>query len=82
MIDLLEWVGSLTDLAGAFLLATHTRLSRFGWLAFLASNLALIGFFAGIERFGLLVQQLGFTATTLFGLYRAGFPFRPSRGVP
>lgn len=83
MIDFLEWAGSLSGLAGAFLLATHTRFSRYGWLAFLAANLALIGFSIGIGRYGLLVQQVGFTATTLLGLYRAGFalPFLRVRGL-
>ena len=41
LIDQLEWIGSLSGLVGAFLLATHTRGSRYGWLAFLAANLAL-----------------------------------------
>ena len=74
MIDVLEWAGALCGLAGAFLLATHSRYSRFGWFAFLAANLALVGFSIGIGRYGLLVQQVGFTATTLLGICRAGFP--------
>lgn len=73
MIDLLEWCGSLSGLLGAFLLATHTRISRYGWLAFFAANIAMIGFAIGIGRYGLLVQQLGFTATSLLGIHRAGF---------
>lgn len=83
MIDFLEWAGALSGLAEAFLLATHTRFSRYGWLAFLAANLALIGFAIGIGRYGLLVQQVGFTATTLLGLYRAGFvlPLRRFRSL-
>ena len=83
MIDFLEWAGSLSGLVGAFLLATHTRFSRYGWLAFLAANLALIGFAIGIDRYGLLAQQVGFTATTLLGLYRAGFalPFLRLRSL-
>ncbi len=75
MIDFLEWAGSLTSLLGAFLLATHTRVSRYGWLAFLVANIALVGFAFGIERNGLLLQQLGFMATSVLGAYRAGFPF-------
>ena len=62
MIDFLEWAGSLSGLLGAFLLATHTRVSRYGWLAFLAANVAMIGFALGIGRYGLLVQQIGFMA--------------------
>jgi hypothetical protein len=72
VIDYLEWIGALSGLLGAFLLATHTNISRYGWIAFLAANIALIGFAIGIERYGLLLQQVGFMATSLLGLYRAG----------
>ena len=75
MSDFLEWAGSLTGLAGAFLLATHSRVSRYGWLAFLVANLAMLGFALGIQRYGLFVQQLGFMGTSLLGIYRAGFVF-------
>ena len=73
MLDFLEWTGSFFGLAGAFLLATRTRFSRYCWLAFLSANLALIGFALGIGRYGLLVQQIGFMVTSLLGIYRAGF---------
>ena len=73
MIDWLEWIGSLSGLAGAFVLATNTRFSRYGWLAFLAANVAMIGFAVGIGRYGLLAQQAGFMLTSLLGIYRAGF---------
>lgn len=72
MIDALEIVGSASGLLGALLLATHTRVSRYGWLAFLLANFALIGFAIGIERYWLLAQQLGFMLTSLLGLYRSG----------
>ena len=80
-----EWSGSLCGLMGAFLLATHTRLSRYGWVAFFVANIAMVGFALGIERYGLLVQQIGFMATSLLGMYRAGFTlpfhrFRSFRG--
>ncbi|ART61459.1 hypothetical protein CBP36_21055 (plasmid) [Acidovorax carolinensis] len=75
MITLLEWGGSLLGLLGAFLLATHSRLSKYGWIAFLAANLAMVAFAIGIERYGLLVQQIGFTATSVLGLRRAGLLF-------
>ncbi len=72
MITALEWTGSILGLLGAFLLATHTSISRYGWIAFLAANVAMIGFAYGIDRYGLLVQQLGFMATSLLGIYRSG----------
>lgn len=71
MATVLEWVGCLVGLLGAFLLATNTSISRYGWIAFLVANLAMIGLAILIDRWGLLVQQLGFTATSLLGLYRA-----------
>ncbi len=72
MLTTLEWAGSLLGLLGAYLLATHSRMSRYGWIAFLAANVAMIAFAIGIERYGLLVQQAGFMGTSLLGLRRAG----------
>ena len=72
MIDLCEWTGTATGLLGAFLLATHSRFSRYGWLAFLLANVAMIGFAWQIEKYGLLLQQLGFLATSILGIHRAG----------
>lgn len=73
MISFLEWAGCFAGLLGAFLLATHTRVSRYGWLAFLAANLLMIAFAAAIRHYGLLVQQVGFMGTSLLGIHRAGF---------
>lgn len=72
MIDGLEIAGTAFGLIGAFLLATNTRISRYGWIAFLLANVALVGFAIGIERYWLLAQQVGFTATSLLGLVRSG----------
>ena len=38
----LEWTGAALGLLGAFLLATNSRFSRFGWVAFLVSNMCWI----------------------------------------
>lgn len=78
MIDALEWIGSLSGLLGALLLATHTRVSQYGWIAFFVANVALIAFSVGIDRYGLLVQQLGFMGTSLLGLYRSGLFSSPA----
>ena len=69
----LEWTGAIFGLLGAFLLATNTRFSRYGWVAFLAANVAMIAFAFSINADGLLLQQEGFMITSLIGLYRAGF---------
>ena len=70
---LFEWSGSIAGLLGAFLLATNTRVSRYGWVAFAVANVAMIAMALLNELHGLLLQQLGFMATSTLGLYRAGF---------
>jgi hypothetical protein len=70
----LEWTGCVLGLLGAFLLATNTSVSRWGWVAFLLANFAVIAFARRIRANGLLVQQLGFFATSSLGLYRAFWP--------
>lgn len=72
MIDLCEWTGTATGLLGAFLLATHSRFSPYGWVAFLLANIAMLGFAWQIQKYGLFLQQLGFLATSVLGIYRAG----------
>lgn len=68
----LEWAGALTGLIGAFMLATNSRFSPIGWLAFLLANFLMIGFAIAGGHWGLLTQQIGFTATSLLGIYRSG----------
>lgn len=67
----LEWTSALLGLLGAFLLATNSRVSMYGWYALLAANVAMIGFAVGIDARGLLVQQIGFFGTSCLGIYRA-----------
>ena len=74
----LEWIGAILGLLGAFLLASHTSISRYGWIAYLGANVAMTAFAMAIGAYGLLLQQIGFTATTLLGLRRSGL-WRPKR---
>lgn len=69
----LEWAGAALGLGGAFLLACHGKHSRYGWWLFLAANFAMIGLALGLDRYGLLAQQVGFVGTSALGLVRAGF---------
>lgn len=67
---LLEWLGCMTGLLGATLLALNNRYSGYGFMVFLVSNgcWVMYGILGG--AWGLIVMQLGFTATSLLGLYR------------
>ena len=71
MLTALEWTGCALGLLGAFLLATNSSVSKYGWFAFFGANVAMIGLAIGIERDGLLLQQVGFLATSCLGIYRA-----------
>ena len=65
-----EWMGSCLGLAGAGLLSLNVKASRFGWLLFLLSNMAWIVYGIRTEAQGLVVMQIGFTFTSLVGVYR------------
>jgi hypothetical protein len=69
----LQWSGAVFGVIGSFLLATHGRWSRYGWLAYLAANITMGAFAAAIGAYGLLAQQLCFSATTMLGLHRSGW---------
>jgi hypothetical protein len=80
MLTAMEWSGSILGLLGAYLLASSSRISRYGWIAFLAANVTTISFALGIHRYGLFAQQLGFLASSLLGLHRTGlWPRRMKR---
>lgn len=66
----LEWAGCTFGLLGAFILALHNANSGYGFIAFLASNFCWILFARRINASGLLLMQLGFTATSLLGVYK------------
>lgn len=64
-----EAIGSATALLGAYLLARNGKWASMGWLAFLASNFAIINLAMRLDRPGILVMQLGFTCTSMLGLW-------------
>ncbi len=66
----MDWSGCTLGLIGAFLLAANTRFSRWGWVAFLLSNVAWLGYAVHTSAWALLLQQAGFTITSLIGLHR------------
>lgn len=70
-IKLCDWLGCVLGVTGALLLASNTKMSRYGWFAFLAANVAT-GSFAGLTgAHGLLVQQVCFMGTSVLGIYRS-----------
>jgi len=66
----LDWLGSVLGLIGAFLLALNTALSGFGWVAFIGSNAAWIAYGCRTRTWSLVTMQVGFTATSMLGIWR------------
>lgn len=73
---ILEWCGCVLGLVGAGLLALDIAISRYGWFWFLAANVFTVGMALYYHHYGLLVQQIGFTCTSLVGVWRAFGPRR------
>lgn len=68
--DALQWVGCAFGLCGASLLAMNNRFSGWGFALFLASNIAWIFFGLLAHATGMVVMQLGFTVTSLIGVWK------------
>lgn len=68
--QLLEWTGAALGLLGAALLAANHRYSGWGFLAFLLSNACWIAFGLLSHTYGLIAMQIGFSVTSVVGLFR------------
>ena len=68
--ETVEWVGSLTGLLGAGLLATNSVWSGYGFVAFLFSNMCWIAYGRMAQARGLITMQVGFTVTSLVGIWQ------------
>ena len=68
MLDLLEWTGCASGVIGALLLALNNRWSRWGYIAYLASNALWMAFGVITCAPGLVSMQLMFFVTTLIGI--------------
>lgn len=64
----IEALATLCGLAGAWLLAIKGEYAALGWWAFLASNGFWLAFAWTRGHWFLLLQQLGFTASSLWGI--------------
>lgn len=66
----LDWIGCIAALAGAGLLAANIERSPYGWWLFLLSNVAWIAFGLRTRTWSLVVMQIGFTGTSMLGIWR------------
>ncbi len=69
-----EWLGAVLAVSGSLLLSLNNEYSRWGWVLYLLSNVALISFAVEKGLSGILAMQTVFLVTTLLGIRRWFFP--------
>jgi hypothetical protein len=67
--NVLQWLGCMLGLGGALLLASKTQFAGYGVALFLVSNGFWIAFGLVTSAPGLVVMQIGFTLTSLVGVW-------------
>lgn len=65
----IEALAAACGLLGAFLLAAKGEHAAWGWWAFLASNFGWLAFGWVRRHWFLLLQQVGFTVSSLWGIW-------------
>ena len=68
--DLLQWLGFASGALGAALLAWPSRVSGWGFVAYLFSNACWFGFGILTSAHALVAMQCVFTATSSVGIWR------------
>lgn len=66
---IVEWTGAILGMLGSLLLALNIAISGWGFAAFLTSNICWLVFGIRNRAWGLVTMQLGYTVTSLTGIY-------------
>jgi hypothetical protein len=69
-ISSVAWFGSFTGLLGSLLLALNSELSGWGFVVFLVSNAAWLFYGWQTKTWSMCIMQIGFTFTSILGIYR------------
>jgi hypothetical protein len=64
------WFGAFTAFVGSFLLALNTPYSGWVFVAFLFSNAAWLLHGLKTQTWSLVMMQIGFSVTSVFGTFR------------
>lgn len=64
----IEWFASLTALLGAFMVASNSVLTPYGFFAYLASNAGWLVVGLVTRSRPMVLMQMGFIASTVFGV--------------
>lgn len=80
MILILEWVGCATGILGALLVSLNNHRSKWGFVAYLLSNVCWLGFALITKSDGLVAMQVVFLGLSIVGIYN--WFARPERLQP
>ncbi len=69
-MNLIELIAALCGLTGTLLLATKGRWAGWGFVAFLGSNAGWLAFAWQHNHQYMLIQQIGFTISSLLGIWK------------
>ena len=67
-LELWQWLGCVTGIAGSSLLATKNRYAALAWPLFLASNASWIVFGLMTGAVGMVIMNLAYTVTSVVGI--------------
>ena len=67
---MIKWVGSITGIIGALMLALNNDYSMYGYIFFIISSLALTYEFYRDKITSMLLQQFIFLTINLLGAYK------------
>jgi hypothetical protein len=70
LVNVMAWFGSIAGLIGSLLLAVNAEYSGWGFVAFLVSNAAWFYYGVKTKTWSMCVMQIGFTLTSILGIYR------------
>jgi hypothetical protein len=68
--SILEWTGAVSGIAGAAMVASHSRYSPYGWISFLLSSGCMACFAVMTHAWGLMLLETCFVLTNLLGLWK------------
>jgi len=68
--ELLEWIGSLTGIVGAVMMASNTKASPWAYMIWIIASVTMLVFALVKGHSGLALQQACFTLINTVGLYR------------
>lgn len=66
----MDWIGAVFGILGSVVLAHNSRISKYGFVLYLVSNIAWIIYAMVTSQWAILAQTLMFAVISVYGIYR------------